>query len=346
MAHGVGPGMPPGKDGIRALLRAWRRGFPDWQDTIEDIVAQHDLVVLRTAASGTHLGPIAGIAPTGEHVSWNMIEIVHVRDGRIRSSGVSPTSPRCSTTSARFRLVLSVTGDAQNHRERRGSCDQRVRGNRLGAHTGPRCPRATRGRGWCATCRARDGAARHGLWKRSSLTAGFGGTGGAADSSGRSVMPTPATTICRSVSRLVARKPVRSSAPARRHTLRACSRRQWPSWRSSTCSPSRMSTSTLPAPACEAVVGGHHEHEALLEEHVLVQVRLVDGFREHAHVEAPVAELVEHHGGLVLDEQQLEARVALVHRRHHVGQQVRPERGEEPDADAARLGVGGLLSRS
>ena len=83
VAHGVGPGMPPGKDGMRALLRAWRRGFPDWQDTIEDIVAQHDLVVLRIAASGTHLGPIAGIAPTGEHVSWNMIEIVRVRDGRI-----------------------------------------------------------------------------------------------------------------------------------------------------------------------------------------------------------------------------------------------------------------------
>lgn len=83
VAHGVGPGMPPGKAGMRALLRAWRRGFPDWQDAIEDIVAQHDLVVLRITATGTHLGPIAGIAPTGAAVTWHMIEIVRVREGRI-----------------------------------------------------------------------------------------------------------------------------------------------------------------------------------------------------------------------------------------------------------------------
>jgi predicted ester cyclase len=83
VAHDVGPGMPPGKDGMRALLRAWRRAFPDWHDTLEDVVAQHDLVVMRITASGTHLGPIAGIAPTGERVTWHMIEIVRVRDGRI-----------------------------------------------------------------------------------------------------------------------------------------------------------------------------------------------------------------------------------------------------------------------
>jgi predicted ester cyclase len=83
VAHDVGPGMPPGKDGMRALLRAWRRAFPDWRDTLEDVVAQHDLVVMRITASGTHLGPIAGIPPTGERVSWHMLEMVRVRDGRI-----------------------------------------------------------------------------------------------------------------------------------------------------------------------------------------------------------------------------------------------------------------------
>ena len=83
VAHDTGPGMPAGKDGMRALLRAWRRAFPDWTDTIQDIVAQHDLVVIRVRATGTHLGPIAGIAPTGLAVAWDIIEIVRVRDGRI-----------------------------------------------------------------------------------------------------------------------------------------------------------------------------------------------------------------------------------------------------------------------
>ena len=55
----------------------------DWRDHLEDVVAQHDLVVMRITATGTHLGPIPGIAPTGERVSWNMIEIVRVRNGRI-----------------------------------------------------------------------------------------------------------------------------------------------------------------------------------------------------------------------------------------------------------------------
>ena len=83
VAHDAGPGMPPGKAGMRALLRVWRRAFPDWVDTIEDVVAQNDLVVIRVRATGTHLGPIAGIAATGRRVAWDIIEIVRVRDGRI-----------------------------------------------------------------------------------------------------------------------------------------------------------------------------------------------------------------------------------------------------------------------
>lgn len=83
VAHDAGPGMPPGRDAMRTLLRVWRRAFPDWRDTIQDIVAQDDLVVIRVRAAGTHLGPIAGIAPTGLPVAWDIIEIVRVRDGRI-----------------------------------------------------------------------------------------------------------------------------------------------------------------------------------------------------------------------------------------------------------------------
>ena len=60
-----------------------------------------------------------------------------------------------------------------------------------------------------------------------------GATGGFTAVTGSRVMPTFAATICRSVSRLVARKPLRSAAPARWHTSSAWSRRQWPSSSSS-----------------------------------------------------------------------------------------------------------------
>ena len=42
-----------------------------------------NIAVVSVHATGTHLGPISGIAPTGRRVQWDMIEIVRVRDGRI-----------------------------------------------------------------------------------------------------------------------------------------------------------------------------------------------------------------------------------------------------------------------
>ncbi len=82
VAHGTGP-VPTDVEGLKAMTIAWRTAFPDWRDDLEDIVAERDLVVLRLRASGTHLGPLAGIPATGEKVKWGMIEIIRVRDGKV-----------------------------------------------------------------------------------------------------------------------------------------------------------------------------------------------------------------------------------------------------------------------
>ena len=82
VAHGAGPEPTP-LDGLQRLTRAWRRAFPDWHDEILDVVAENDLVVARLRASGTHLGRLLDIDPTGEHCQWGMIEIVRIRDGKI-----------------------------------------------------------------------------------------------------------------------------------------------------------------------------------------------------------------------------------------------------------------------
>ena len=82
VAHGVGPG-PSGPDGMRRLIATWRTAFPDWQDHIDEMVAEGDLVVLKISAQGTHDGPLLGIEPTGETVQWGMIEMVRLADGKI-----------------------------------------------------------------------------------------------------------------------------------------------------------------------------------------------------------------------------------------------------------------------
>lgn len=82
VAHGVGPG-PAGPEGMRRLIATWRTAFPDWQDHIDEIVAEGDLVVLKITAGGTHDGPLLGIDPTGETVQWGMIEMVRLAEGKI-----------------------------------------------------------------------------------------------------------------------------------------------------------------------------------------------------------------------------------------------------------------------
>ena len=68
---------------MRRLIDTWRTAFSDWQDHIDEIVAEGDLVVLKISARGTHDGPLLGIEPTGEAVQWGMIEMVRLVDGKI-----------------------------------------------------------------------------------------------------------------------------------------------------------------------------------------------------------------------------------------------------------------------
>ena len=51
--------------GVRAVLTA----FPDWQVTIEELVAEGDLVVDRFTIRATHTGSVNGITPTGQQIA-------------------------------------------------------------------------------------------------------------------------------------------------------------------------------------------------------------------------------------------------------------------------------------
>jgi predicted ester cyclase len=78
------PGMPPmDREGHKQLFGMFHAASPDWRETVEAVVAEGDLVVVRVTGSGTHEGAFQGIPPTHRRVSATGVGIGRIADGRI-----------------------------------------------------------------------------------------------------------------------------------------------------------------------------------------------------------------------------------------------------------------------
>jgi steroid delta-isomerase-like uncharacterized protein len=80
------PGSPQqdrGRQGVVDVILALRRGVPDLRYQVEDVVASVDAVAVRTRVTGTHLGVLFGVAPTGKRFEVTQLAIEHVREGKI-----------------------------------------------------------------------------------------------------------------------------------------------------------------------------------------------------------------------------------------------------------------------
>lgn len=78
---------PPRRTSLAALkdrVTVLRRAFPDLHLIVEDQVVEADRVVTRSTVRGTHAGEFLGVAPTGRHVAFELIDVNRVGDdGRI-----------------------------------------------------------------------------------------------------------------------------------------------------------------------------------------------------------------------------------------------------------------------
>jgi predicted ester cyclase len=82
--HTPSAGNPaPGPNGLKPIVLAIRRAFPDLHFTIEDVVVTQDAIAIRTTMTGTHEGELFGIAPTHRAVRVMQIQIERLRKGRI-----------------------------------------------------------------------------------------------------------------------------------------------------------------------------------------------------------------------------------------------------------------------
>jgi steroid delta-isomerase-like uncharacterized protein len=77
------PGAPQGPDGARAMLALFRRGFPDFDVTLEWMLVDGDRVVVRSVSSGTHVGPFLGHPPSGRSFSATGLDVLRMAEGRI-----------------------------------------------------------------------------------------------------------------------------------------------------------------------------------------------------------------------------------------------------------------------
>jgi predicted ester cyclase len=78
-----GPGLEvSGPDAIRGVFAMLREAFPDWHETLEDMIAEGDKVVFRVTGHGTHQGEFFGIPATGTRVTMGGLDLVHVERGR------------------------------------------------------------------------------------------------------------------------------------------------------------------------------------------------------------------------------------------------------------------------
>lgn len=73
----------PGADAVKKLVSFYRGAFPDMHITIDEIVAEGDVVVARFSSRATHKHDCADIAPTNKTVEMTGVFWWRFADGKI-----------------------------------------------------------------------------------------------------------------------------------------------------------------------------------------------------------------------------------------------------------------------
>ena len=72
-----------GPEGLKQLMNMAFKAFPDFHETIEDIIAEGDKVWARITFTATHTGEWMGIPPTGKKITTEMVDIFRIANGKL-----------------------------------------------------------------------------------------------------------------------------------------------------------------------------------------------------------------------------------------------------------------------
>ncbi|HEY5438267.1 MAG TPA: ester cyclase, partial [Acidimicrobiales bacterium] len=83
ISYPILPGPIRGVEAFKVVLAGVRAALPDIAIEIDDVIAEGEFVVAPWTMSGTHLGELMGIPPTGKRVAWRGITIYRIEDGKV-----------------------------------------------------------------------------------------------------------------------------------------------------------------------------------------------------------------------------------------------------------------------
>jgi steroid delta-isomerase-like uncharacterized protein len=83
VSYPILPGPIQGAGPFKEVLAGVRAGLPDIKIEVGNLIAEGDFVVAPWTISGTHLGDLMGIPPSGKRVTWDGITIYRIEDGKV-----------------------------------------------------------------------------------------------------------------------------------------------------------------------------------------------------------------------------------------------------------------------
>ena len=75
--------LPPTLEGFKGSIRYLRNTFAEFSLTIEDMIAQEDMVWMRMTGRGTHSQEFMGRPPTGKSFEITVVDICRFEKGKI-----------------------------------------------------------------------------------------------------------------------------------------------------------------------------------------------------------------------------------------------------------------------
>jgi steroid delta-isomerase-like uncharacterized protein len=78
-----------GKEGYREFVERYLTAFPDGRITVDQQIAEGNLVVNRWTGRGTNTGELMGMPATGKKATVTGITIARIEDGKLREDWTS-----------------------------------------------------------------------------------------------------------------------------------------------------------------------------------------------------------------------------------------------------------------